>query len=146
MSEFSWSDRPSEKHKGRAIFGYVVIALTAIAVYIGDDDNLILSIFSIFLMILATSRFYFTSHYYADEIGVGEKFFGNSRARKWKEFKRVDVGKSAVFLSPFEKPRRMDSFRVLFIPIPNDEIKRFILEKVKSANAQNAEQAAEEIK
>ena len=133
MTEFAWKDRPASKQRGRAIFGYIVIALTGIVIYWASDNNIFFGLISIVLMFLASGRFYFTSHYFADETGFGEKFLGSSRTRKWHEFKRVDIGKNALFLSPFEKPRRLDSFRGIFVPVENDEIKEFILKKVDEA-------------
>lgn len=131
MSEFAWKDRPADKNRGRAIFGYIVIALTGIVIYWASDNNIFFGLISVVLMFLASGRFYFTSHYYADDIGLGEKFLGSSRTRKWREFKRVDIGRKALFLSPFEKPRRLDSFRGFFVPVEDNDIKEFIIRKVE---------------
>ncbi len=130
MSNFSWTDRPSDEFKGRKVFGWVIIALTGVAVYLASD-NIIFAVVSLFLMLFASSRFYFKTYFSADELGIGEKFMGFSRTRKWSEFRRVDVGKRAVFLSPFPTPRRMDNFRGWFVPTPSDEVKQFIVDKVK---------------
>ncbi|HHS49922.1 MAG TPA: hypothetical protein ENN07_02285 [candidate division Zixibacteria bacterium] len=131
MNKYAWTNRPASEFKGRKIFGIVVIALTAVAVFLGSDDNWVLALISVLLMFFASSKFYFKTHYYADEVGIGEKFLGYYRLRKWREFRRVDVGERAVFLSPFEEPRRMDNFRGWLVPVPSDEVKEFIVEKVR---------------
>ncbi|MCD6501811.1 hypothetical protein J7L01_04365 [bacterium] len=134
MPKYAWFDRPSKEHKGRKAFAIVVIILTGIAVFLASDDNWLFSIVSIFLMVFASSRFFFKTHYYADDIGIGEKFLGYSRTRKWHEFKRVDIGERALFLSPFAKPRRLDNYRGWFVPTPSEEIKGFIVQRVREAN------------
>lgn len=132
MSSFSWTDRPSDEFKGRKILGWVIIALTGVAVFLASN-NIIFALISLVLMVFASSRFYFKTYFSADDIGMGEKFLGFSRTRKWAEFRRVDVGKRAVFLSPYETPRRMDNFRGWFVPTPSDETKNFIVAKVKES-------------
>ena len=134
MPEYSWTERPADKFKGRKIFRIVVIILTGVAIFLGSDDNWIFAIISIVLMIFASSKFFFKTHYYADDIGIGEKFLGYSRTRKWREFHRVDVGEKAVFLSPFAEPRRLDNYRGWLVPTPSDEVKEFIAQMVNEAN------------
>jgi len=127
---YSWVDKPSQTHKARSVFGLVIIILTAVVIFWASDNNFFFGFIALVLMFYASGRFYFPTNYYADEIGIGEKFLGYSRTRKWGEFKRVDIGENAVFLSPYEKKRRMDSFRGLFVPVPDDKTKEFILNEV----------------
>ncbi|GEM_PF-1617186 len=131
MDKYSWSDRPSEKHRARAIFGAVIIVLTGIVIFLASDNNVMFGIMAAALMFFASTRFYLTTVFYADDTGIGEKFLGYSRTKKWSDFKRVDVGEKAVFLSPFEKPRRLDNYRGWFIPVPTEEIKDFIVKMVR---------------
>ncbi|MCK5833222.1 hypothetical protein KAH81_06075 [bacterium] len=134
MDKFSWVNRPSGEFRGRKIFGIIVIVLTGIVVFWASENNWFFSVIAVFLMVFASSRFYFRTYFYADDIGVGEKFMGYSRTRKWKEFRRVDEGNKAVFLSTFETPRRMDNFRGWFIPTPSSEVKEFIIRKVRETH------------
>jgi len=108
-----------------------VIILTGVVIFWASDNNVGFGIIAVLLMVFASSRFFFRTYYYADETGVGEKFVGYHRTRKWSEFKRVDIGEKAVFLSPFEKPRRLEHYRGWFVPTPTAEIKDFIVKKVR---------------
>lgn len=134
MREFAWNNRPSKRSRGRAIFGIVVIILTGTAIFWAADNNWIFGLIAMGLMTFASGRFYFKTDFYADEIGIGERFMGYSRKRKWGEFKRVDIGKTALFLSPFERPRRLENYRGWFVPVPSDEVKRFILDMVRRSD------------
>ena len=139
MPEYSWSDRPADKYKGRMIFGVIIITLTGIVIFWAAGNNFIFGILAMALMVFASSRFYFPSHYYVDEKGIGEKFLGYKKARKWNEFARADIGKNAVFLSPFEEPKFLERYRGLFVPTPSDEIKDFIVRMVESKGKKDIE-------
>ncbi len=146
MEKFSWSIRPAEKDKVRAIFGAIVIILTGVVVFWASDDNIVFGLASVALMVFASSKFYFTTYYYADGIGIGEKFLGFQRTRKWHEFKRITKGEKAVSLSPFERPRRLDNYRAWFVPVPDERTKSFIVEMIERANDQSdSENALESV-
>ncbi len=134
--KYSWSIRPAAEFKTKAWFAIIIIVLSGVVITWAADGNYVFGVIAVALMTFAASKFFFKTHYYADEIGIGEKFLGIERVRKWHEFKRADEGDRAIFLSPFEKPRRMDNYRGWMVPTPNEEIKLFIMEQVKIANSE----------
>ena len=142
--EMAWRDRPASRSRTRAVVGAVIIVLTGAVIFWASDNNWLFGVVALVLMLFASARFYFTTSYAADEKGIGEKFLGTSRTRKWEEFRRVDVGRGAVLLSPFEEPRKMDRFRGLFVPTPAEEIRDFIVERVKESGGRVREISASE--
>lgn len=132
--KYTWSIRPAAEFKTKAWFAIIIIILSGVVITWAADGNFIFGIIAVVLMTFAASKFFFKTHYYADETGIGEKFLGFHRTRKWDEFKRFDEGDRAVFLSPFEKPRRLDNYRGWLVPTPDEETKKFIVKQVEKAN------------
>jgi len=133
-NKYSWVVRPASEFKGRAVLGAIIIVLSGVVITWAAENNFIFGAVAIILMVFASSKFFFKTYYYVDETGIGEKFLGYHRTRKWGEFKRVEEGNKAVFLSPFEKPRRLDNYRGWLVPVPNINIKEYILTLVREAN------------
>ncbi|MEW6752604.1 MAG: hypothetical protein AB1505_16705 [Candidatus Latescibacterota bacterium] len=69
------------------------------------------------LAVLAASlsRYWLPTRYRLDGVGVQTEHLGWRRARSWREFRRVDVHRNGVFLSPFPQPSRLDPFRGCFL-------------------------------
>jgi hypothetical protein len=132
--KYSWSIWPAEEFKAKTWFAVIIIVLSGIVLTWASDGNYAMGFAAVIMMTFASSKFFFKTYYYADEIGIGEKFLGFQRVRKWHEFKRVEIGERAVFLSPFEKPRRLDNYRGWMVPVICDEAKSFIVGMVEKAN------------
>ncbi len=131
--KYSWSIRPAEEFKAKAVVAIIIIVLSGVIITWAAEGNFFFGIIAVVLMTFASSKFFFKTYYYADETGIGEKFLGFERVRKWHEFLRADEGNRAVFLSPFEKPRRLDNYRGWMVPTPSPEVKAFIIEQVEKA-------------
>lgn len=69
------------------------------------------------LVVLAgsLSRYLLPTRYTLDETGVRIAHLGWTRQRSWGQFCRVDIHPDGVFLSPFVRPTRLDSFRGCFL-------------------------------
>lgn len=64
----------------------------------------------------AMSRYLFATTYTLDESGLTTSHLMWTRHRSWNDFRRADVHADGIFLSPSERPTRLDSFRGLFLP------------------------------
>ncbi len=60
---------------------------------------------------VSLARYFLATDYEMDEQGVTVRYFGQSRTVPWSKVRRVTVGPKGVYLSPFEKASRLDSFR-----------------------------------
>ncbi|MFH1569433.1 MAG: hypothetical protein ABIL09_15665 [Gemmatimonadota bacterium] len=71
----------------------------------------------IYFLVLTASmaRYFLPSRYAVDEEGVTWRLLVR-RHRPWSAFRRVDERDEGLFLSPFNRPRRLDAFRGLYLP------------------------------
>ena len=87
--------------------------------------------------VLAASlgRYLLPTRYELREDGAVVWFLGRGRLVPWGEVKRVEVGHEGVFLSPFARRSRLDSFRGTFLRFNGnrDEVLGFVHEKVAAA-------------
>lgn len=70
---------------------------------------------SFVVLMVSLSRYWLPTRYELDESGVHIGHAGRKRQRSWSEFRRLDVLRDGVFLSPFARASRLDSFRGLFV-------------------------------
>ena len=70
---------------------------------------------SFVVLAVSLSRYWVLTRYELDEYGVQIEHLGRRRRRSWGEFRRIDVLRDGVFLSPFVRASRLDSFRGLFV-------------------------------
>ena len=82
----------------------------------------------------SVSTYLFKVGYVLDREGIEIVHLGWTRRRPWEQFCRVDVCADGVFLSPFKRPSRLDSFRGVFIRwVANrDEVVNFVQRHVAS--------------
>jgi len=79
-------------------FGGVGYAVLAAAVLVGS-----------------LGRYFAPTRYELDAEGVWVRFLGHVRRVSWGDIRRVSVHREGVFLSPFERPTRLDAFRGTFL-------------------------------
>lgn len=68
----------------------------------------------------AMSRYLFATTYTLDDSGLTTSHLMRTRHRCWRDFRRADIRPHGIFLSPSERPSRLDSFRGLFLPGTDD--------------------------
>jgi len=69
------------------------------------------------VLVASLSSYFFPSYYTLGKEGIYREHLGHRRLRTWDEFRRVDVRTNGLFLSPFYRPTRLDSFRGFFLPL-----------------------------
>ena len=79
-------------------------------------------------LVLSLARFFLPSRFVLDAAGVTRRSAGGRGQLAWSQVRRVVVGQAGVFLSPFERPSRLDSFRGLFLPFAGNaaEVTEFV--------------------
>ena len=79
-------------------------------------------------LVLSLARFFLPSRFVLDAAGVSRRSAGGRGQLAWSQVRRVVVGQAGVFLSPFERPSRLDSFRGLFLPFAGNaaEVTEFV--------------------
>jgi hypothetical protein len=81
------------------------------------------------------ARYFLPTDYELDERGARIRFLFATRLVPWENVRRVDVHRDGAFLSPFERPSRLDSFRGSFLRFRGngDEVIGFVRCRVRSA-------------
>ncbi|MEE2874680.1 MAG: hypothetical protein VX893_17430 [Candidatus Latescibacterota bacterium] len=84
--------------------------------------------FSLIVLVIALSRYFFPTLYALNGEGFVSAHLGLSRRRSWAEFQRVDEHRDGVFLGPFTRSGRLDSFRGVFLRFHQnrDEVVYFV--------------------
>lgn len=63
------------------------------------------------LVMVSLARYFLPTRFDLDDAGATARFLGQSRRMLWSQVGRVSAQKAGVFLSPFDRPSRLDSFR-----------------------------------
>ena len=81
------------------------------------------------------ARYFLPTWYALDESGAAVRFLGQARRIPWAEVRRATVHRVGVFLSPFERPSRLDSFRGTLLRFAGnaDEVVAFVQERLATA-------------
>ncbi len=78
-------------------------------------EGLAYGLITLVVLTLSLSRYLLPTHYALDEGGIKIAHLGRKQQRPWALFQRADIHKDGIFLSPFARARRLDSFRGCFL-------------------------------
>jgi len=78
-------------------------------------EGLVYALIAGAVLVAATSRYLLPVHYCLTERGVAVTHAGVTRRMAWDRFRDFYVHPDGVFLSPFGRPSRLDSFRGCFL-------------------------------
>jgi len=77
-------------------------------------------IFCGIVLFLSLSAYFIPTRYQLFDEHMLIKRFLTSQEKQYREFKRVELDRNGLFISPFEKPNRLDNFRGIFLRVPKD--------------------------
>ena len=110
-----WSVHPLV-HEPRLKSASLCLALAAFSVMAAVSfGGALYGVISCVALAAAVSRYLFPTRYVLDQAGVETDHLWRRKRRAWTEFCRAQVRGDGLFLSPFERPHRLDSFRGEFI-------------------------------
>ena len=110
LEELIWKSHPAKEQPRRTVGAFLII-LCFVAVVLIFFSSVTWSLFSAFVLLVSLSRFFLPTHYKLTSTHVKWTFLGMRQSRSWTMFKRVLKTRGGVFLSPFEKPNRLEGFR-----------------------------------
>jgi len=91
----------------------VVLAVEASLTVVWESPWL--AVIGAFLLVAATGRFLFPTHFALDDEGVHVTFLGAKQHRPWSEVRRLREAREGVLLSPFRRPSPLDGPRGIFV-------------------------------
>jgi hypothetical protein len=77
--------------------------------------GLLYGVISLVVLVAAMSRYLFPTHYRLDAAGMESDHLWWKKNRRWTDFGRARIRPDGLFLSPFRRPSRLDSFRGEFL-------------------------------
>ena len=83
---------------------------------------------SFLLLSWALVRFFLPTRYRLDGDGAETSCLGSGRRLPWSGIRRARLDSKGVFLSPFDRPSRLDAYRGIFLRFSGnrDEVMRFV--------------------
>jgi len=131
----NWRSRPLvDEFLGSLLFVAIFVAV-CVGAGVGFG-NVGYGVLAAAMLVMGLGRYILTTGFVLDTTGVTISYFGQCRTIPWAEVHSVCVGPKGVFLSPFEKPSRLDSFRGVLLRYSNnnsDEVVEFVRDKVPNA-------------
>ncbi len=113
---FTWKVHPLVDERTAKSFALLAIILSVVVVAVLSFGHYLYGLFSFVVLVASLSKFLFPSYYTLDTVGIECRHLGRCQMRRWVEFRRIDVRNNGLFLSPFIRPSRLDSFRGFFLP------------------------------
>ena len=93
----------------------LVLIILCVAFVVGISfQSITFALLSLALLTAAMSRYFFATRYILDNRGFTISHIG-TRKYLWTHFRRAAIHSDGVFLSPFAKPHRLDTFRGQFL-------------------------------
>jgi heme O synthase-like polyprenyltransferase len=112
----SWIAHPARYEKTKLLLALGLIFTTAIVIYVGFQ-SMFYSILALIFLILSITSFITPTRYEIwDDRIIAHGLFSKS-TKEFHTLKRMEVSKTMIFLSPFQSPSRLDSFRGMVLKV-----------------------------
>jgi hypothetical protein len=124
-SYLEWNIHPFKEEPLKSLFLSVFLFVLAIFLFL-IFPNIPFILASMFVMILSLRGYLFKSEYKLEEDNLNVKMFVFEYKKRYSDFKRVYIGKSAFLMSPFTYKTRLNKYRGIYIPFPEELRKKII--------------------
>jgi hypothetical protein len=101
--EFEWTAHPARERPWTAL-GVLVAIVVVPPWLIGFEESFAWSLFAAVLLVLSLHRFYFATYYAMTEEGLTARSLAGRRSVRWGDVTRLEVGRSAAWLSAARGP------------------------------------------
>ncbi len=98
------------------------------------------TLFSAIILAASLAQFWTVTRYTLDEEGVTIKRPLYTIRKPWSHYRRWEVDRNGVFLSPFKKPSRIDAYRgnyLIFGDVDRDKVVAFVRRMMERKSSQN---------
>lgn len=114
-SSKTWTSHPLREEPLAKSFLLVLIILSVASIVGVSFQSISFAFLSLALLTAAMTRYFFTTRYVIDARGFTISYIGTRRQYLWTSFRRAAIHPDGIFLSPFAKPHRLDTFRGQFL-------------------------------
>lgn len=133
-SSLEWSSHLMSQYPAKGVILAIVTVLFCVLMWI-LFEHWLYPVLTAIILFLSTMKFYFPMRYRLDADGVRRWHVGFEKFRPWSDFRNIYVHRDGLFLAPFEKPSRLDSFRGLYLTYRDnrDEVVAFARKRLNLA-------------
>ncbi|HUH04842.1 MAG TPA: hypothetical protein VML75_22750 [Kofleriaceae bacterium] len=132
-----WTAHPA-RHRPRDIALVVAVVLLTMGAVLTSLESAFLAVLAAAVIVVSVAPFLFPTHYALTDEGVEERRLWTSRARRWKDLRRVEVGRAAVLVSPLARKSWLDRYRGVILYLDGadrDQVVRILTEHVPARAA-----------
>ncbi len=114
MPSLAWTAHPLREEPAwkSAALGAVIVGLSALAA--SGFGGAVYGLISLVVLAGSTARYLLPTRYVLDDREAAWRHL-TWRRRSWSAFRRIDRHADGIFLSPFRRPSRLDSFRGVYL-------------------------------
>lgn len=105
-----WTAHPARRRPRDLALVAAVLFLTTGAVLV-SFESLFMTGLAAVILVLSVASFLFPTRYRLSDEGIEERRMGVSRARRWAELRRLEIGPGAALVSPFARKSWLDRTR-----------------------------------
>ena len=118
-SSKTWTSHPLREEPLAKSF-FLVLIILSVALIVGVSfQSITFAFLSLVLLTAAMTRYFFLTRYVLEAHGFTISHIGMRRQYLWTSFRRAAIHPDGIFLSPFAKPHRLDTFRGQFLRSKN---------------------------
>lgn len=110
----SWSVHPLREQLGRTLLLGALLGLVLGVVRLTYPEPIWTALAAL-LLLGSLARYFFPTTYRLNAQGIEITFLGLQKKRAWNDIRSYYISSTGVFLSPFPKPHRLESFRGLYL-------------------------------
>ena len=139
MEELRWTVHPllDEPRAKSGLLLAIVLGLSAvISISFGGGGY---GFLAFGLLTASLSRYFLPTRYKLSTTGVRVSHLGVRRQVSWAQVRRFSVHPDGIFLSPFDRPNRLDAFRGHFIRFGEnrEDVIRFVQTQLPHGSSQS---------
>ncbi|MGB2696742.1 MAG: hypothetical protein WBD28_02645 [Candidatus Zixiibacteriota bacterium] len=131
-SVLKWRSHPFKRKKLTSLLVILCMVAVWISVYL-TTFSVLMTVVSVIILLGALSPFFLPTDYELTSDKIKVRFFFSQKEKEWSFYRSFYVDKKGVFLSPFERPSRMENFRGIYIRVDQnkDQVVEFVSSRIK---------------
>ncbi len=114
-----WNIHPFKEEPLKSLFLSVFLFVLLIVLFL-IFPNIPFIFASMFVMILSLRGYLFKSEYKLEAESLNVRMMIFEYKKKYSDFKRVYIGRKALLMSPFTYKTKLNKYRGIYIPFPED--------------------------
>lgn len=132
-----WTAHPFRKNIRKSVALLLLLASIIIIFYQASStpgiDPVIFSIFITIILLFSLRSYFLPTRYRMSDEGIMVETALGRTIRRWETFKRFSLDNNGLFLSPFDKPSRLENFRGLYVLLNGNgsQVAAYVRERIR---------------